>query len=85
MPPEHELASQLGGSRTVVREAIRTLTAMHMVEVQRGIGTIVARPTAHLVARSMTLSMTLFLRGLYHHRRIFEQVANGDVQRAKAV
>jgi GntR family transcriptional repressor for pyruvate dehydrogenase complex len=63
LPPEHELVTQLGVSRTVVREAIRTLVARHMVEVRRGIGTVIANPTAQVVARSMTQSMTLFLRG----------------------
>lgn len=41
LPPEQELASQLGVSRGSMREAIRALTYMRLVEVRRGLGTFV--------------------------------------------
>lgn len=41
VPPEPELCLSLGVSRTVVREAIRTLAANRIVEVRRGSGTVV--------------------------------------------
>ncbi|MBI1879147.1 MAG: FadR family transcriptional regulator [Chloroflexi bacterium] len=59
LPPERELARQFGVSRTVVREAIRGLVAKSLLEVRSGGGTVVRRPTAEVVAQSMSL----FLRG----------------------
>lgn len=41
VPPEPELCLALGVSRSVVREAVRTLAANRIVEVRRGSGTIV--------------------------------------------
>jgi GntR family transcriptional regulator, transcriptional repressor for pyruvate dehydrogenase complex len=41
LPPEQELASQLGASRSSMREAVRALTYMRLVEVRRGLGTFV--------------------------------------------
>ena len=41
LPPEQELASQLGVSRSSMREAVRALTHARLVEVRRGLGTFV--------------------------------------------
>jgi GntR family transcriptional repressor for pyruvate dehydrogenase complex len=41
LPPEQELAGQLGVSRGSMREAVRALTYMGLVEVRRGTGTFV--------------------------------------------
>jgi len=56
---ERELARQFGVSRTVIREAVRALTAKGLLEVHAGSGTIVRAPTAQNVSQSMTL----YLRG----------------------
>lgn len=59
LPAERDLALQLGVSRTVVREAVRSLAAKGLVHVSQGrAGTTVSHPSA----KSMTTSMTLFLR-----------------------
>jgi DNA-binding FadR family transcriptional regulator len=42
MPTEHDLAGQLGTSRTVVREAIKMLSALGRVRVEKGRGLHVA-------------------------------------------
>ena len=42
MPTEQELARQLGASRTVVREAVKILSALGRVRAQRGRGLFVA-------------------------------------------
>jgi GntR family transcriptional repressor for pyruvate dehydrogenase complex len=42
--PERELAGQLGVSRPVVREALRSLSMMGVVEIRSRVGTIVRRP-----------------------------------------
>jgi GntR family transcriptional repressor for pyruvate dehydrogenase complex len=41
LPPEQELANQLGVSRGSMREAIKALTYMRLVEIRRGLGTFV--------------------------------------------
>src|SRR5919197_358441 len=45
LPTEGELRDQLGVSRTVVRDAIRTLTTRHLVLVRHGLGMEVAPPS----------------------------------------
>jgi DNA-binding FadR family transcriptional regulator len=45
LPPERELAKQLGVSRTTVREAVRVLEGEGLVEIRRGsTGGIIVRP-----------------------------------------
>jgi GntR family transcriptional repressor for pyruvate dehydrogenase complex len=77
LPAERELAVKFGVSRTVIREAVRALTAKGMLEVKSGSGTVVRTPSAD----DFTQSMTLFLRGerpeIDHHevmevRRLLE-------------
>ncbi len=59
LPPERELARQFGVSRTVVREAVRSLVAKGLLAVRPGSGTVVSSPTADSVAQSLVM----FLRG----------------------
>lgn len=56
---ERELAEQFGVSRTVIREAIRSLTALGLVESRAGRGVQVTTVKSDSVSRSMSL----FLRG----------------------
>src|SRR5580704_4838089 len=42
--PERDLALQLGVSRPIVREALRALSMMGVVEIRERVGTIVRRP-----------------------------------------
>jgi GntR family transcriptional repressor for pyruvate dehydrogenase complex len=55
LPAERELARQFGVSRTVVREAVRSLMAKGLLEVRSGSGTIVRTPSAAAAAQSMSL------------------------------
>jgi GntR family transcriptional regulator, transcriptional repressor for pyruvate dehydrogenase complex len=59
VPPEPELCRQFGVSRTAVREAMRTLAAVGIVEIRRGHGTFVASST--LEAPMELLSVALML------------------------
>ena len=43
LPNENELAAELSVSRTTIREAIKTLAARDIVEIQRGRGTFVTK------------------------------------------
>lgn len=42
--PERDLAAQLGVSRPIVREALRALTVLGLVEIKDRVGTVVRRP-----------------------------------------
>lgn len=46
LPTEGELGTELGVSRTVIRDAIRTLTARGLVRVRHGFGMEVAAPSS---------------------------------------
>jgi GntR family transcriptional repressor for pyruvate dehydrogenase complex len=55
IPPENELARQLGVSRTVIREAMRTLIAKDLLQVRAGSGTVVSTPSGKSLAQSMAM------------------------------
>src|SRR5689334_7353637 len=55
MPSERELGQQLGISKTVVREAIRSLAARGLVEVRPGSGTYIRQVSDDMVTRPMAL------------------------------
>ena len=43
LPNEYELSTQLGVSRNTIREAVRALVAINVVEIRRGAGTFVSQ------------------------------------------
>jgi len=55
LPSERDLCELLGVSRTVVREAVRSLVVKGLLEVRHGGGTVVRSPDPGLVAEMMTL------------------------------
>ncbi|MCL5257036.1 MAG: FadR family transcriptional regulator [Chloroflexi bacterium] len=55
LPPEKDLARDLQVSRASVREAMKSLAATGMVEMQHGLGTFVAKPSV----------LTLLAHGLF--------------------
>lgn len=54
---ERELASQLGVSRPIVREALRALTMLGMVEIRDRIGTVVSRPDVAVLNDFFTFAL----------------------------
>ena len=71
LPTERELGEQFGVSRTVIREAIKALTAKGLVEVQSGSG---LRVTG-VKHEAVTESLSLYLRGQSDGRPIdYEKV-----------
>lgn len=58
LPPENELAAELGASRNVVREALRALQALGIVEIKHGLGAYVREATLS----SLTSSLAFFSR-----------------------
>jgi GntR family transcriptional regulator, transcriptional repressor for pyruvate dehydrogenase complex len=72
LPPERALAEQFQVSRASVREALRSLELLGIVETHAGGGTFVrrtapedlARPLSNLIVRGHTLSDVIEVRGL---------------------
>jgi GntR family transcriptional repressor for pyruvate dehydrogenase complex len=55
LPTEAELCDQIGVSRTVIRDAMRTLSARGLVHVYHGTGMIVAAPSTLPFAKALTI------------------------------
>jgi len=77
LPSERELAERLGLSRTVVREAIHTLSIRGLVHVKPGCGAYVRQLRPEDAAASMELLLKLrqtprSLENLYELRRMLE-------------
>jgi GntR family transcriptional repressor for pyruvate dehydrogenase complex len=70
LPTERDLAQQFGVSRTVVREAVRSLAGRGIIEARAGLGLRVAQVAASDVAQAMEL----YLRGssTLDYRRVHE-------------
>lgn len=87
MPSERELSLQFGVSRTVIREAVRSLVARGLLEVHPGSGTLIKAPTAQTVVQSvvsfMQVSQPDFDYGKIHEvRRVLElEIAGLAAQR----
>lgn len=80
LPAERELAAQLGVSRTVLREALHTLAAYGLVDLQHGRGVFVAAGSAQAATQRLTLAMisdeaTPWLHDLFEIRRTLEGAA----------
>ncbi len=78
LPNENELSQKLGISRTTLREAIRTLISIGVLEVKRGKGTYVAEQInqyADNIEVNDFLMKKVTLRDLYETRMIFEPEA----------
>ncbi|MBV8650826.1 MAG: FadR family transcriptional regulator [Alphaproteobacteria bacterium] len=55
--PERELATQLKVSRPSLREALRALAVIGVVEIRHGVGTIVRRPDASVLGEFFTFAL----------------------------
>jgi GntR family transcriptional repressor for pyruvate dehydrogenase complex len=88
LPTERELAEQFGVSRTVIREAVRALSAKGLLEVRGGSGVRVAAVEARTVSDAMQLfvwSSTVEMAKLHEVRSMLEITAAGlAAERASA-
>ncbi len=75
-PIESELCAELGVSRSSLREAVRMLAALGVVEVRQGSGTYVSQLRAADIVRSLSLTVGLLpldgLLEIYELRRVLE-------------
>lgn len=81
LPKESELAAQLGLSRNSLREAVRALSQLRVLEVRQGDGTYVSSLEPDLLLESTGFVSHLLLGetaiDLYEVRRILEAAAAG--------
>ncbi|HUC30719.1 MAG TPA: FadR/GntR family transcriptional regulator [Candidatus Acidoferrum sp.] len=54
LPPERELVQKFGVSRSSIRDAIRSLEAVGLLEPRQGVGTVVRDVSADIVVTSVT-------------------------------
>src|SRR5690242_15600751 len=59
LPTEHELSERLRVSRSRVREAVKTLSALDIVEVRHGYGTYVGRMSLDALVQSLAFRSML--------------------------
>lgn len=81
LPPEQQLSAELGISRNLVREAVKTLVVARVLEIRRGDGTYVTSLEPGLLLEGLGSAVEL-LRGdtlleLTEVRRLFEPIATG--------
>lgn len=67
LPTENELCAALGVSRSRVREAMKTLSALDIVEVRRGFGTYVGRMRLTALVESLVFRGMLEARSKKRH------------------
>lgn len=81
LPPERELAEQVGVSRTVLREAVRILVTKGLLATKHGVGTVVQEASSDQFVESMSLLMkmqNLTLDNL-HQVRVMLEVENAGL------
>mgnify|MGYP000850725103 CR=1 FL=1 len=59
LPSESDLCDSLGVSRSSLREAVRTLSTLEIVEVQHGRGTFVGNATLHPLVETLTFRVDM--------------------------
>jgi GntR family transcriptional repressor for pyruvate dehydrogenase complex len=80
LPPERELAQQMGVSRPSLRSGLRTLTAMGIIHARRGAGTFIVEGPPHLGKAPLQFMAALHgftLDQMYEARRMLEVGAAG--------
>jgi len=86
LPPQRQLASQLGVSLSSLREALRGLAAIGVIEIKRGCGTYVCDHAAAALVKQFDWALILQeeeTRELFEARRVIEvSVAGYAAQRA---
>src|SRR6059058_6132653 len=81
LPPEHQLAAEMGLSRSGVREAVKVLESARVLDVRRGDGTYVTSLAPQLLLEGLGFAIDLLqehnLLEVIEVRRMLEPVATG--------
>ncbi|HKG27352.1 MAG TPA: GntR family transcriptional regulator, partial [Thermomicrobiales bacterium] len=80
LPTERELADSFGVSRGVIREALKVLGSMGLVESRQGSGTYVCSNPVPSISRALTLSATTEEHSIF---RLYELREPLDVAAAR--
>ncbi|WP_433870141.1 FadR/GntR family transcriptional regulator [Saccharopolyspora sp. CA-218241] len=85
MPTEVELIDVLAVSRNSVREALRSLRTLGIIEVRHGYGTVVGEPSLHVLSPSLVFRTVTTTSGVLDELRnlveIRELIETGVVER----
>lgn len=88
LPPEKELSERLGLSRSSMREAVKALEVIRVLDVKRGDGTYVTSLEPRLLLEAMSFVVDLHdddsVLELFQVRRILEPAATGLAARNMA-
>ncbi len=84
LPPETELARQLGISRNSLREAIKGLSALGIIEVRRGSGVFVGAFAFEPLLENLSYGMRFELRELAEFLEIRQVLETGMIAKAIA-
>lgn len=90
LPPEKELAERLGLSRSSMREAVKALEVIRVLDVRRGDGTYITSLEPHLLLEAISFVVDMHdddsLLEIFQVRRVLEAQATGAAaQRAQEV
>ncbi|HEX8629799.1 MAG TPA: FadR/GntR family transcriptional regulator [Catenuloplanes sp.] len=81
LPPEQQLAADLGLSRNLMREAVKALVVARVLDVRRGDGTYVTSLEPQLLLQNVAVAVELLqgdtLLEITEVRRLFEPIATG--------
>ncbi|MGW4895731.1 FadR/GntR family transcriptional regulator [Kitasatospora sp. NPDC004240] len=81
LPPEPQLAAEIGISRNLLREAVKALVVSRVLEIRRGDGTYVTSLAPGLLLENLAAAVELLsgdtLLELTEVRRLFEPAATG--------
>ena len=81
LPTENELAAQLGVGRSSIREAVKALEVIRVVDVRQGDGTYVTSLEPHLLLERLGFAIDLVqdeaILEIVEVRRLFEPIATG--------
>ncbi len=75
LPPERELVRRFGVSRSSIRDAIRSMEAVGLLEPRQGVGTVVCEPSADAIVNPVTnvlLEKRKAIRDLLDVRSVLE-------------
>lgn len=78
LPTEREMAEKFGVSRTVVRDAVKTLSGLGVLEVKHGIGIFVAKVDSAVIANqlsSLLVNESDTIDALFRVRMVLETAA----------
>lgn len=80
LPTEREMAERFGVSRTVIRDAVKTLSGVGVLEVKHGIGIFVATVDSTVIASqlsSLLINENDTIKSLFKVRMVLETAAAG--------